>query len=648
MKTASYKKQLKYILLLVAGAFYLNAYAQQQQPYSQRAASTAMTLWRDSLPTGNRWTYDQGVILKGIEGVWQQTANNTYFKFIQDGMDKFVSADGIIKTYSSDGYNLDFVLCGRNLLTLYRVTGDEKYLKAARILRDQLKNQPRTPEGGFWHKKVYPNQMWLDGLYMAEPFYAEYATTMHEDTAFNDIARQFILIEKHTRDSKTGLLYHGWDSSRQERWADPVTGHSPNFWGRAMGWYGMALVDVLDYFPANHPERPILIAILKRYAAAIAKYQDNSSGLWYQVLDKGNEKGNYPEASASCMFVYTIAKAVREHYLPESYLRVAQKGYKGIISQFVTNSPDGQLALNGTVSVSGLGGKPHYRDGSYAYYLSEKVVTNDPKGVGAFILASVEMERLTHLNEGKGKTVLLDSYFNDEHKKDATGTVISYHYKWNERDNGGYSFFGWAFNNYGLQTNTLYDAPNSNNLKQASIYIITDPDIPKENPDAKYILPTHIKAITDWVRKGGVLVIMNNDTGNAEFVHLNHLMAKFGMKFNLNSINHVQGAHFEQGAISIDDKNRIFKNEQSVYIKELSSLSLTPPAIPYLKKDTDIIIAVSKYGRGTVFAVGDPWFYNEYTDGRKLPPQYENYKAAQDLVAWLVKRIPTPALSTKK
>lgn len=310
-------------------------------------------------------------------------------------MDKFVQPNGVIRTYNYNDFTLDNILCGRNLLTLYKVTREPKYLKAVQLLRGQLHHQPRTPEGGFWHKKSYPNQMWLDGLYMAEPFYAEFAKMFHEDTAFNDIARQFELINEHARDPKTGLVYHGWDASRKQKWANPQTGDSPNFWGRAMGWYGMALVDMLEQFPTNRPEYKALLAILKDYCAAIAKYQDKSTGLWYEVVDKAQEKGNYPEASASCMFVYTIAKAVREHYINKSNLVVAQKGYNGIVRHFIRTDANGLLTLDGTVQVGGLGGKP-YRDGSYAYYISERVITNDAKGVGAFILASVEMERLKH------------------------------------------------------------------------------------------------------------------------------------------------------------------------------------------------------------------------------------------------------------
>src|SRR5256885_3903422 len=297
---------------------------------SERMAATAMnTLWRDATKnesgTPAKWTYDHGLVLKGIEGVWRATSDVRYFNYIKQSMDQYVNADGTIKTYKLDDYNLDNVLNGRVLLLLYKVTGQAKYSKAAALLREQLKTQPRTSEGGFWHKKIYPSQMWLDGLYMGEPFYAEYAATFHEDAAFDDIARQFILMERHSRDRSTGLLYHGWDESKKQRWADPQTGHSPNFWGRAMGWYAMALVDTLDHFPEHHPQRPALLAILKRLATAVERYQDPKSGLWYQVLDKGGAKGNYLEASASCMFVYALGKAARQGYLPLSYRAVARK-----------------------------------------------------------------------------------------------------------------------------------------------------------------------------------------------------------------------------------------------------------------------------------------------------------------------------------
>ena len=306
------------------------AFAQNKSLAAEVAATAMATLWKEKAgadtakPT--KWTYDQGVVLLGIERLWIQTANPEYFSYMQKSMDYFVSDNGDIKFYKAQDYNIDNILCGRILLTLYNVTGQAKYYKAATLLRDQLKGQPRTNEGGFWHKKIYPNQMWLDGLYMGQPFYTAYAKQFHEPEAFDDIANQFIWMEQHARDAKTGLLYHGWDESKEQKWANPVTGCSPHFWGRAMGWYQMALVDVLENFPESHPKREALIAILKRLVDAIKKVQDPATGLWYDILNLPKEKGNYVEASASAMFVCATAKAVRLGLLPTSYLAVATKG----------------------------------------------------------------------------------------------------------------------------------------------------------------------------------------------------------------------------------------------------------------------------------------------------------------------------------
>ncbi len=237
--------------------------AQQPENYGRAMAETVMNIWKDSLTNNGKlakWNYDQGVILKGIEGLWKQTGNGEYFDYMKKSMDFFVDDDGNIRTYKFGDYTLDNILCGRILLTLFEVSGKQKYYKAASTLREQLRQQPRTNEGGFWHKKIYPNQMWLDGLYMAEPFYAEWASTFHEDSDFNDIANQFILMEKHARDPKTGLLYHGYDASKKEAWANKTTGLSANFWARAMGWYGMGLVDALPSFPKDHPKRKELMS----------------------------------------------------------------------------------------------------------------------------------------------------------------------------------------------------------------------------------------------------------------------------------------------------------------------------------------------------------------------------------------------------
>lgn len=622
------------ILLLVSTSF---AQVPKTAPLSERLAETAMNrIWTDDgNPAGipRRWTYDQGVILKGIESLWFATGDAKYFNHLKAGMDFWLDKDGGIKGYEVSEYNIDHITPGRAMLALYNVTGDAKYKKAVDLLRSQLKTQPRTNEGGFWHKKIYPNQMWLDGLYMGEPFYAEYSATFQENN-WNDIANQFVWMETHARDQKTGLLYHGWDESWQQKWANKETGLSPHIWGRAMGWYAMALVDVLDSFPKDNPRRAELVAILNREAAAIEKYQDKS-GLWFDIVDLPDRAKNYHESSAAAMFVYALAKGVRQGNLPDKYLKTAEKGWAGIQKEFVEPTPDGAVNWKGTVSVSGLGGNP-YRDGSFDYYMSEKVVTNDPKGLGAAIQAAVEMEKLEKSRVGAGKTVLLDSYFNNEIKKDADGRDVSWHYKWEESANGGFYLFGNVFRSYGAKTDTLYSAPTAQNLKTANVYIIVDPDDAKENPNAKLISDADARAVADWVKSGGVLVLMGNDFGNAEFDHWNILAKQFGIEFNKDSKNHVEGNKFEQGKIEVPNGNEIFKTARKLYLKEISTLKLSGNARSILDWNGDKVVAVSKFGKGTVFAVGDPWLYDEYTDGRKLSPDFQNFQAAQDLSFWLL------------
>ena len=358
------------------------------QAWSVRMADSAMARYS---PDQAKWHYEHGLLFKSLEPVWRATGAVKYWHFIHDTLDLFVDADGSLRTYQLEEFNLDQINPGKSLFTLWQSTGDRRYALALHTLRRQLAQQPRTPSGGFWHKQIYPNQMWLDGSFMAAPFYAEYALTFNEPAGFDDVAQQIMLLEEHARDPRTGLLYHAWDESKQQRWADPVTGCSPHFWGRAMGWYAMALVDVLDYLPRDHAARSMICAILNRLVEAVAPVQDQATGLWYQVLDQGTRPGNYLEASASCMFVYAIAKAVRVGAVPIGQLAIAQRGYRGILAQLVTIDDRGEVNLNGVCSVAGLGGDP-YRDGSYEYYIKEPVIANDLKGVGAFILAAVEME----------------------------------------------------------------------------------------------------------------------------------------------------------------------------------------------------------------------------------------------------------------
>jgi len=631
-------KRITIIAFLFAA--YINTDA-QQIPYSKQMAQTAMHTWPDSFAVkpGNpaRWSYDQGVILKGIEGIWKLYGDASYFNYIQHSMDYYVREDGTIKDYKRDEFNIDHTNNGKVVMMLYNITGKEKYKKAIDNIRSQFNDHPRTKEGGFWHKKIYPWQVWLDGLYMGQPFYAEYAKWTKQDTVFDDIARQFINIERHTRDAKTGLLYHGWDESKEQKWANKETGLSPHIWGRAMGWYGMAMVDVLDHFPAGHPGRDSIIGILNRFAKAITKVQDAKSGLWYDILDLPAREKNYKEASASCMFVYALAKAVRKGYIPASYLAASKKGYDGIIKEFIEVDANGQTNLKGTVSVSGLGGKP-YRDGSFEYYMSEPVVVNDPKGMGAFILCSVEIEMAALPKPGIGKKVVMDNYFNNEWRKNGYGVNVRRHYTWDDTENGGFSLLGHVWKMYGATLSGLDAAPTATNLKGASVYIIVDPDGIKDTKTPNYMNKQSATEIANWVKQGGVLFIMTNDTSNCDLSHFNILPEKFGIHFTDKSRNMVKGNEFETGAIYNKESNPVFIKTKKMYLKEISTIEVKAPAKTLISQDGDVLMATAKYGKGTVFAVGDPWLYNEYLDGRKIPAEYENFSAANELVKWLLRK----------
>jgi unsaturated rhamnogalacturonyl hydrolase len=366
----------------------------QTTPLSVKMSETSMSLWPAGKPTN--WNYEQGFVMTGIQAVFEKTGDIKYATYIQNKIDYFVNSAGTISGYSMTEYNIDHVASGRSLLFLHKRTNSAKYKTAATTLRNQLSNHPRTVSKGFWHKKVYPNQMWLDGLYMAEPFYAEYSLNYNEPTYFDDICRQFILMETKSRDTATGLLYHAWDESKAMAWANPTTGCSPSFWGRSIGWYATGLVDALDYLPATHPKRDTLIFIIQNLAKAIKDYRDPATGVWYQVVDKAGQPKNYIESSATSMFVYALAKGARKGYIDPAYWQTAKVAYDSLVKRFVTTDTQNKVHLTGTCTATGLGGNP-YRNGTYDYYTSVGVATDDARGVGAFLLASVEIELGTPL-----------------------------------------------------------------------------------------------------------------------------------------------------------------------------------------------------------------------------------------------------------
>ena len=340
----------------------------------------------------NKWNYIDGCMLLAVLSLYEKTKEEHYFSFVKDFIDYFVTDDGDIKTYSVEEYNLDSVNCARALFPIYEKTGEEKYKKALDLVRSQLETQPRTASGNFWHKKIYPDQVWLDGLFMAQPFYLRYETQFCKMAKASDVLKQYQNVERFMKDPETGLYYHGYDESRKMPWANPITGCSQNFWLRSLGWFALSLVDTLSELSETlYYEKRYLMSLLKDLIDSILKYQDEG-GMFWQVANFPGREGNYLETSGTALIACAILRGVRLHFLPEKYLPYGEKAFYGIVDKYFSYSEKDGIKLGGICLVAGLGGK-NMRDGSYEYYLSEPVVENESKGVAPFLMTFVELLR---------------------------------------------------------------------------------------------------------------------------------------------------------------------------------------------------------------------------------------------------------------
>lgn len=344
----------------------------------------------------NGWNYIDGCMVKALLSLAEVSGKQEYADFAEEFIDYFVSEDGSIRGYDPEAYNLDNVNAGKTLYTLYNLTGKDKYRKAMDLIYGQLQHQPRTREGNFWHKLIYPNQVWLDGLYMSQPFYMQYEIAYNEGRNCSDSFHQFQVVEKIMRDPKNGLYYHGYDASRREPWCDPVTGLSSSFWLRAEGWFAMALVDTWELMPANMSyERDELRRMFNELIDAMLPYQDKESGMWHQVINLPNVAPNYLETSGSAIFAYALLKGVRLGILDEEYVDRGLAAFDGICATQLSEV-DGKLQLGNICLVSGLGdgmGNFKFRSGTFDYYMSEPIVQNDAKGVAPLVLAYTEVLR---------------------------------------------------------------------------------------------------------------------------------------------------------------------------------------------------------------------------------------------------------------
>ena len=336
------------------------------------------------------WNYMDGCMIKAVIELYHMKKDSKYLEFADHFIDYFVREDGTILSYHPEEYNLDNVNAGKTLFDLYELTGKEKYRKAIDTVYGQLTSQPRTSTGNFWHKKIYPNQIWLDGLYMAQPFYMQYTLTYEDGAHCEDCCRQFGQVYRLMRDTRNGLYYHAYDDSRQAFWCDKVTGLSDNFWLRALGWYAMALIDTMEIMPDRlSKEKAELQRIYRELIDAMLPYQDQESGMWYQVVNRGGIAPNYLETSGSAIFAYAIMKSVRLGFLDETYFAYGKKAFDGICEKYLSEK-NGELQLGGICLVAGLGNR-EMREGTFDYYMREPIVKNEAKGVAPLILAYIEI-----------------------------------------------------------------------------------------------------------------------------------------------------------------------------------------------------------------------------------------------------------------
>jgi unsaturated rhamnogalacturonyl hydrolase len=373
------------------------AVAQDMRSWGQRLADSTIAAHPSAATMRKsdgdyRWAYTQGLVGLGMYRLHLKHREPRYYDYMKAYVDHYLGADGTIRTLALDEFNIDAINSGKLLFPLLQVTGDARYRTALAQLRRQLEWQPRTRHGVFWHKLKYPWQVWLDGLYMGAPFYAEYAKQFGRTDDFDDVALQFRESYAKLRDARTGLLYHGWDESRVQRWSDPETGRSPGFWTRSLGWYAMALTDAYEHFPGEHVERRALARMLGELSEALLAVRDARSRIWWQVPDQGGREGNYLEASGSAMIACAWAKGARLGMLEPRYRTLAQESFAGLVEELVGwDAKAGRMHLRNVCRSAGLGGEP-YRDGTYAYYVSTEVAVDDAHGVGAFLLASAEIE----------------------------------------------------------------------------------------------------------------------------------------------------------------------------------------------------------------------------------------------------------------
>jgi unsaturated rhamnogalacturonyl hydrolase len=358
-----------------------------------RIATSVRALFPKAADLG-AWNYTEGMIADALYRIAERTGRDGDFTYVREYLDRFVMSDGSIDSaaYPFELYSLDRIRPATGLLWMHERTKEEKYLTAARYVATQLDKQPRTSDGGYWHRSTYPNQMWLDGIYMADVYAVQFGARTGQRKYFDEAVRQITLVYRHTHDPATGLCYHGWDETKSRPWANKDTGASPEFWGRAIGWYVMAMADIMDVLPPGHAGRRAVLPIFQSLCRSLEKYQDRDTGMWFQIVDKATAPRNYVETSSTLMFAYAMARGAQRGWLPGEFLDHARRATRGVLNHEVDLLPGNRMDIRGTVQVGSLGGN----GGFYDYYVSVPVVTNDQKSIGAFMFLSLALSEIAN------------------------------------------------------------------------------------------------------------------------------------------------------------------------------------------------------------------------------------------------------------
>ena len=556
------------------------------------------------------WDEETGRQFEGLEALWYDSANGDYFRYGRSVVDEYLDSEKRTKTVS-DGASL-----GSQLLLMYRVTLAPKYYKAAAEIRQQIAadcNLAFAPQGASPAK----------GGCTAQPFLAEYASVFQQPQDFAGITRSF----------------EQWNESAHRPKGTDMAGESSQ--ASSMARLAAAVVDALPYFPKEDPRRTELMAMLQGIATAAENRQSRETGLFDEMPGLAGSPHRPASTSSSCLLVYALAKGARLGYLPERENAHAELAWKGILKYAAEADADGLVFLSSDAARMQTVRKPS--DGRQTSPDRGTADVDRSAGLGSFLLAAAEIDHIPTASLARGQTVMLDAWYNSQQRKNAAGQSEYFHYKWSDLSDSGYSLFGHIFETYGALTDTLYTAPTQSNLARSKFYIIASPDIPIKNPNPHYMTEHDAEEVAAWVKKGGVLILMENDPPNADISHLNLLADRFGVHFDDVLHHHIIGDQVEDGRIPVAGEGPLFHHPHTLYMKDTCALSLSGTAIALLRDRGDVVMAAAKYGRGTVFAAVDPWIYNEYTDGRKNPllyNQFDNFAGGKELVRWLLEQRP--------